>query len=83
MTLRGQVNDDLHHLSFTLLRKSDPQAESSVNWLLSPTTWKMCASGQLRCTPKLTRNRRSSAYLIKTLDPSITLNDGAQYGASP
>ncbi|CAK5272605.1 unnamed protein product [Mycena citricolor] len=40
---------------------TDPQAESSVNWLLSPTTWKM----------------RSSAYLIKALDPSITLNDGA------
>ncbi|KAF7349308.1 hypothetical protein MSAN_01720300 [Mycena sanguinolenta] len=37
---------------------TDPQAESSVNWL---TTWKM----------------RSSAYLIKALDPSITLNDGA------
>ncbi|KAJ7336259.1 Hydantoinase/oxoprolinase-domain-containing protein [Mycena albidolilacea] len=40
---------------------TDPQAESSVNWLVSPTTWKM----------------RSSAYLIKALDPSITLNDGA------
>ncbi|KAF7289919.1 hypothetical protein MIND_01366800 [Mycena indigotica] len=40
---------------------TDPQAESGVNWLLSPTTWKM----------------RSSAYLIKALDPSITLNDGA------
>ncbi|KAF8189804.1 Hydantoinase/oxoprolinase-domain-containing protein [Mycena galopus ATCC 62051] len=40
---------------------TDPQADSSVNWLVSPTTWKM----------------RSSAYLIKALDPSITLNDGA------
>ncbi|KAJ7637185.1 Hydantoinase/oxoprolinase-domain-containing protein [Roridomyces roridus] len=40
---------------------TDPQADSSINWLVSPTTWKM----------------RSSAYLIKALDPSITLNDGA------
>ncbi|KAJ7243203.1 Hydantoinase/oxoprolinase-domain-containing protein, partial [Mycena haematopus] len=40
---------------------TDPQADSGVNWLVSPTTWKM----------------RSSAYLIKALDPSITLNDGA------
>ncbi|KIJ53509.1 hypothetical protein M422DRAFT_241749 [Sphaerobolus stellatus SS14] len=40
---------------------TDPQADSSINWLLSETLWKM----------------RSSSYLIKALDPTITVNDGA------
>ncbi|KAJ7207148.1 Hydantoinase/oxoprolinase-domain-containing protein [Mycena pura] len=48
---------------------TDPQAESGVNWLLSPVMYLNSLGRHAR--------RRSSAYLIKALDPSITLNDGA------